>query len=75
MRLVGHLIEGFEALILYKKYTNKKFYKKYKYKTVNLVTNTLGWLEEMFSVNGRRYVIRHVLILQIFGTSKKLCFW
>ena len=46
----------------------------YTYKTVNLV-NTLGWLRGMLSVNGRSYMIRHVLILQIFGALKKLCFW
>ena len=45
-----------------------------KCKTVNLVTNTLGWSRGMLSVNERSYVIRHVLTLRIFGTSKKLCF-
>ena len=29
----------------------------------------------MISVNERSHVIRHVLILQIFGALKKLCFW
>ena len=42
-------------------------------KTVNLV-NTLGWSRGMFSVNGRSHVIRHVLILRIFGASKNLRF-
>ena len=44
-------------------------------KMVNLVTNTLDWLRGMLSVNGRNHVIRHVLILWIFGALKKLCFW
>ena len=43
-------------------------------KTVNLVTNTLGWLRGMLSVNGKSHVIRHVLTLRIFGAPKKLCF-
>ena len=42
---------------------------------VNLVTNTLSWSRGIISVNGRSHVIRHILILQIFSTLKKLCFW
>ena len=29
----------------------------------------------MLGVNGKCYVIYHILTLQIFGTSKKLHFW
>ena len=41
---------------------------------VNLVTNT-KLIEGMLSVNGKSHVICHVLILQMFGALKKLCFW
>ena len=41
---------------------------------VNLV-NTPGWLREMFIVNRKSHVMRHILTLRIFGTLKKLCFW
>ena len=44
-------------------------------KTVNLITNILGWSRRMLSVNRRSHVIRHVLILRIFGAPKKLCLW
>ena len=44
-------------------------------KTVNLVTNTLGWSEGILSVNWRSHMICHVMTLWIFGASKKLCFW
>ena len=44
------------------------------YKTVNLV-NKLGWLKGMLSVNGRSYMIHHVLTVQIFDALKKLHFW
>ena len=43
-------------------------------KTVNLV-NTLGWSRGMLSVNRRSHVMRHVLILRIFGAPRKLRFW
>ena len=45
------------------------------YKMVNLVTNILGSLRAMLSVNGRSHMIHHMLILRIFATPKKLCFW
>ena len=44
-------------------------------KTVNLVTNILGWSRAMLSVNGRSHVIRHILTIRIFRAPKKLCFW
>ena len=29
----------------------------------------------MLSINGKSYVIRHMLIVKIFGAPKELCFW
>ena len=47
----------------------------HSYKTVNLVTKTLGWLKRMLSVNEKSHMIYYVLTLRIFGAPKKLCFW
>ena len=45
------------------------------YKTVNLVTNIVGWSWRMLSIKRKSLVIYYVLTLQIFGTLKILHFW
>ena len=42
---------------------------------LNLVINTLSWSRGMLSMNNKSHMIRHVLKLQIFSTTKKLHFW
>ena len=55
--------------------SNSVLYIQKQYKTVNLVLTTLlNLLGGMLSVNGRSHMMRHVIILRLFGTPKSYIF-